>query len=78
MICAKCGKVMIKRCEENTAMYPARYTIADEWILMDTPLQLPFFWWCGCGHREDGGIDHGKSGDEIYKRLWKQANGLNE
>jgi len=59
-ICPNCGKKMIKRYED--------------YILLTNPPQHPWFWWCGCGHKEKGGIDKGESIGEIYREIWKDIN----
>ena len=59
-ICPKCGKKMIKRYEN--------------FILATNPPQYPWYWWCGCGHIERGGIDRGMDVDELYRRIWETTN----
>jgi len=59
-ICPECGKKMIKRYENY--IYPTN------------PPQRPWYWWCGCGYREDGGIDMGFTEEEIYRLEWEIVN----
>jgi ribosomal protein L37AE/L43A len=34
------------------------------------------YWWCGgCGHTEDGGVEHGKTEDELAMAEWQEAQG---
>ena len=59
-VCPRCGKRMIKRYEPR--------------VLASYPPQYPWFWWCKCGHTEEGGIDRGMTNEEVYERLWEEAN----
>jgi len=43
-------------------------------VLASYPPQYPWFWWCKCGHTEEGGIDRGMTIEEVYERLWEEAN----
>jgi len=59
MKCPKCDKEMIKRPTGN--------------ILCTYPPQFPWNWWCGgCNHYEQGGVDRGKTDDEIYREEWQK------
>ena len=57
-----CGHKMIRR-----------YTSI---ILPTYPPQRPWYWWCGgCGNTEDGGVEHGKTEDELAMAEWQEAQG---
>jgi len=58
--CPKCGRRMIKRYEDS--------------ILLTHPPQAPWYWWCGCGYREEGGVDRAVTNDEWYKMIWREIN----
>ncbi|MHC1588398.1 MAG: hypothetical protein ACXQS1_01115 [Methermicoccaceae archaeon] len=57
--CPKCGAKMIKRYQQR--------------ILPTYPAQSPWDWWCACGHREKGGVDKGMSEEEVWQRVWEDA-----
>ncbi len=58
--CPKCGKKMIKRYENRVlATYPPRY---------------PWYWWCKCGHTEEGGFDIGLTIEDFYDKMWEVEN----
>ena len=59
-ICKKCGKKMIKRYRNE--IYPTY------------PAQYPWYWWCKCGHTEEGGVERGLTEDEYYEKLWEEEN----
>lgn len=59
-ICPICGKKMIKRYHNHD--YPT------------SPVQYPWYWWCGCGNTEQGGVDRGKTDKEIAREEWKEIN----
>ena len=58
--CPKCHSKMIKR-----------YT---NQVLLSYPPQYPWYWWCGCGERKEGGTEQGKSDDEMSYDEWKKVN----
>ena len=60
MNCPNCGKKMIKR-----------YTGQ---VLTSYPPQYPWYWWCGCGETRDGGIEQGKTEEQLAKEEWEKAN----
>ena len=60
MICKQCGKKMIKR---DIGI-----------VLTSCPPQYSWYWWCGCGHIEEGGTRRGKTEEEMYLELWAQKN----
>lgn len=62
MNCPECNCIMLKRYENIT--------------LTSLPPQRPWYWWCGCGHTEKGGIEKGKREDEIYMSAWKKQNNM--
>lgn len=59
-ICDKCGKRMIKK--------------YANFVLTLCPPQHPWDWWCGCGHVEKGGIERGKTPEEVLMEAWEAAN----
>ena len=56
----ECGKNMIKRHED--------------YVLASRPPQHPWYWWCGCGKRKEGGIEVGKTYEEIAMEQWEKTN----
>jgi len=60
MICPECGKKMIQR-----------FTGV---VLCTYPAQYPWDWWCGCGHKEKGGVTRGKTEEEIAREEWEALN----
>lgn len=60
MQCKKCKKKMIKRYED--------------YMLTSYPAQSPWYWWCKCGHRENGGIERGTTTEELMIEQWERAN----
>lgn len=61
LVCSQCSKDMIKRYHHT--------------VLLTNPPQYPWYWWCGCGHTEAGGIERGQTADEAYREIWEKANG---
>ncbi len=61
MSCPKCNKNMIQRFSHT--------------VLLNYPPQYPWNWWCGCGHTEVGGIERGKTHEEVAMDAWEKANG---
>lgn len=59
-ICSICGKKMIKR--------------YANYVLTSYPPQYPWSWWCACGHTEPGGIERGKTDEEILEERWNEEN----
>jgi len=59
-ICQKCNSKMIKR---STGV-----------VLTSYPPQYPWYWWCGCGHTERGGVERGKTNEEIAHEEWEKLN----
>lgn len=42
-------------------------------VLMSSPPQYPWSWWCGCGHHEDGGFASGRHHPTLQEQ-WENAN----
>jgi len=61
-ICPVCGSKMIKRYEN--------------YVLTTYPPQYPWYWWCGCGHTEPGGVERGMTAEEIDRIEWEIINGM--
>jgi len=60
--CPKCGMKMIKRYEGYVlTLYPAQY---------------PWYWWCGCGHTEEGGIEVGETEPQSARKEWEILNNI--
>ena len=59
-VCPKCGKSMI------------RWATGE--VLLSYPAQYPWEWRCGCGNRERGGIERGKTEGEIFREAWEAVN----
>ena len=59
MKCTKCNSNMIKRYENR--------------VLCSYPPQYPWYWWCKCGNKEQGGTERGTTTEELYDIKWKQA-----
>ena len=59
-VCPKCQKQMIRR--------DLGYAYATD------PPQYPWEWWCGCGHREAGGVRIDPTDDQMALDEWKRAN----
>ena len=56
-----CGKKMIKR--------------FSNFVYCTYPPQHPWKWWCGgCGREEEGGIEVGKTQEDVYREEWEKAN----
>jgi hypothetical protein len=60
MLCPKCGARMLRR---GTGM-----------MLASNPPQYPLEWHCGCGHREPGGREWGKTAEQLFHEDWKREN----
>lgn len=58
-VCSNCNKNMIKE-YSNT-------------ILLSSPAQYPYEWWCACGYKEDGGVERGETKHEKFMRRWNDA-----
>jgi hypothetical protein len=58
--CPKCGKQMIRRYRD--------------YILCTYPPQLVWYWWCGCGHIEPGGVEGTPLPEETAQQEWERAN----
>lgn len=59
----QCGKLMIRRYSDR--------------VLTTYPAQHPWYWWCGgCGRKEEGGIERGRTEEDMALADWRQANGL--
>jgi hypothetical protein len=63
MVCPKCGKKMIKQ-YTNTA-------------LTTYPPQYPWSWWCGCGYTAEGGVEKGKTTEQMSREAWEAINANN-
>ena len=61
-VCPVCGKKMIKRYKD--------------YVLMSYPPQYPWYWWCGCGHEEPGGVERGIAAEEMVMAAWREINGM--
>ena len=59
-MCPKCNSQMIKRYENR--------------VLTTYPPQYPWYWWCGCGHEEGGGIERCTTEEEAAMMSWKAVN----
>lgn len=58
--CPECGKLMIRRWTGTELLtYPPGY---------------PWYWWCGCGHEEEGGVERAKTEEEIARKEWEALN----
>ena len=44
-----------------------------ECIFPTYPPKYPYYWWCGCGYREEGGADE-EIDESLYKEIWKIIN----
>ena len=58
--CPKCDRQMI-----------------SEWfggVLLTSPAQHPWRWWCGCGNTEVGGVITEESREQERMRRWEQVN----
>jgi hypothetical protein len=60
MKCKKCGSEMVKAYSNI--------------VLTSYPPQYPWYWYCGCGHTEDGGIERGKTYEEQLREEWENKN----
>jgi hypothetical protein len=58
--CSECNKKMIKR--------------YDNRVFASNPPQYPWYWWCGCGNTESGGVERGKTEEETYMEIWENEN----
>jgi hypothetical protein len=58
--CPVCGKKMIRKYRH--------------YIMATYPASHPWDWWCGCGHKEEGGIERGITPDEALRIQWEEAN----
>ena len=58
-VCPNCGMNMIRR---GTGV-----------VLLTYPSQYPWNWWCGCGHTEEGGIEH-RVFEPNCQSMWEEAN----
>jgi len=61
--CPKCGMKMVKRYDRRTELYSSVMRNQQVW-----------YWWCGCGHTEEGGIE--PSEGECAREEWKAINGI--
>jgi len=58
--CPKCKMKMVKR-YKNWASYR---------------VEAPWYWWCGCGYRIEGGIEPRATEEQQARANWQSINGL--
>lgn len=46
----------------------------DESRMRETPPKMQWFWWCGCGKQELGGVWHPVTRDEALMDRWQRVN----
>jgi len=39
---------------------------------------FPYYWWCGCGNRIDGGVDVAQTEEEMAREHWKTINEIGQ